>query len=260
MKLNFEKYQGTGNDFVLIDDRERIFPQENTGLISQICSRKFGVGSDGLMLIRTDEEADFEMIFFNPDGSKSLCGNGSRCAVAFAVKHNIAPKEGTLHTTDGLHKYRLEDAGDVHLEMRPVDDIEKHMGFWFINTGSPHLIVPVRDVNDVDVVKEGRHLRNEPVFIPINGANINFVSAGDADNRFKVRTYERGVEDETLSCGTGVAAVALALALDERISEKAIIETRGGTLQVHFRKQGKAFDRITLTGAAQHVYTGEIDA
>lgn len=260
MNFRFEKYQATGNHFILIDDTKVGFPSGDIDLIIRLCKPGFGIGSDGLMLIRNHSEADFEMIFYNPDGSKSLCGNGSRCAVDFAVKHKIAPREGTLITTDGSHKYRMLTQGDVELEMHPVETVQKHLGYWFIDTGSPHLIVPVDNIARIDVANRGRALRNEPVFIPIGGTNVNFVEATDKEATYKVRTYERGVEAETLSCGTGVTAVALATSLMGEESNRIILQTNGGVLEVDFLPRGQSFENITLKGPAQYVFTGEIYA
>ncbi len=256
MKTNFEKYQGTGNDFILIDDREKVFPTDNLELIGQLCDRHFGVGSDGLMLIRNHSEANFEMVFFNPDGSKSLCGNGSRCAVTFAVRHSIAPKNGSFMTTDGMHHYTFNDNTTVTLQMRDVSSVNRHSNHWFINTGSPHLIVEVDDLDGMDVVSAGRHFRYDGTFIPIGGTNVNFVEKVD-DQTFKVRTYERGVEDETLSCGTGVTAVALAMNLLGFASNHAKIITPGGQLEVDFKHNNGTFEAITLKGPAEFVFKGQ---
>ena len=260
MKINFEKYQGTGNDFILIDDRKNTFPAHNLGLISRLCDRHFGIGSDGLMLIRDHSSADFEMIFFNPDGSKSLCGNGSRCAIAFAVRHNIAPKKGTLLTTDGLHEYSMDEDGSVSLEMRDVKSFEKHSNNWFINTGSPHLIVEVDNLDRMELLTAGREFRYGEVFIPIGGTNVNFVQRSEDKDTFKVRTYERGVEDETLSCGTGVTAVALSMYLSGLASNYVHIKTQGGDLEVEFQYTDSVFENIRLKGPAEFVFSGETDA
>ncbi len=259
MKVAFEKYQGSGNDFILIDDRQRIFPEADIEKISFLCHRHFGVGSDGLMLIRDHQDVDFEMVFFNPDGSRSLCGNGSRCAAHFAKALGIAHEEGEFETTDGIHQYRFEKAGEVAIQMHDISKNEHFLDHRFINTGSPHLIVKTDDVDYVDVVAEGRALRNNPIFADMKGSNINFVSPIDS-NSFGVRTYERGVEDETLSCGTGVTAVALAMALDGLIENEAEIHTHGGVLKVRFQKDGNKFTDIWLSGPVSHVYSGVIDA
>lgn len=260
MKINFEKYQGTGNDFVLIDDRNSAFPEDNIDLIKHICSPKFGVGSDGLMLIRTSSEADFEMIFFNPDGSKSMCGNGSRCAVHYAHKNGLAAESGSFITTDGAHKYKVISNDLIAIEMRDVRNPEKHSDHWFIDTGSPHLIIEVPNADKIDVIREGRKWRNEAVFIPINGTNVNFVSDILDSGSFRVRTYERGVESETLSCGTGVTAVALAMNLEEKVEKRAEIETKGGNLSVQFQRDGAHFKNIWLEGPVKFVFSGQIDA
>ncbi len=258
--IKFEKYHGTGNDFVLIDDREKTFPENNLNLIKHLCRSKFGIGSDGLMLIRNSAEADFEMVFFNPDGSKSLCGNGSRCAAHFAHKMGIASTSGTFVTTDGAHKYTVLENEIITVEMRNVHNPEKHGGHWFINTGSPHLIVFVRDVDAVDVIADGRNFRNNAVYIPIGGTNVNFVSKIHDSGMYKVRTYERGVESETLSCGTGVTAVALALNLEGKAEKRAELETKGGNLIVDFERDGAHFRNIWLQGPAKFVFSGVIDA
>ena len=260
MIINFEKYHGTGNDFILIDDREKSFPEKDIELIKHLCSQKFGIGSDGLMLLRNSQQADFEMIFFNPDGSKSMCGNGSRCAVHFANKLGMCGEKGTFITTDGGHEFKILEKELVSIQMRDVHHPEKHSGYWFLNTGSPHLIIPAEDVNKVDVVTTGRKYRNDAVFIPINGTNVNFVSPTGNGDTFNVRTYERGVENETLSCGTGVTAVALAMNLENNNLKKVDIRTRGGELTVSFDKNGAHFTNIWLTGPVKHVFSGKFNA
>ncbi len=256
MSLGFEKYQGTGNDFVVIDDRQLIFPESNLPLVQKICNRKFGVGSDGLMLVRNHPEADFEMVFFNPDGSRSLCGNGSRCAVHFSRKLGMAAEIGTFTTTDGVHNYKVDPTtGIIAIGMH---DVKKHSyakGYRFIHTGSPHLIVNVDDIDHVDVLHEGVDLRRAAEFEQINGTNVNFVSEIGSGS-FRVRTYERGVEAETLSCGTGVTAAAIAMALDGRATDQAEFHTQGGVLQVRFKKAGNNFTDIWLVGPVQHVFSG----
>lgn len=255
MKIDFEKYHGTGNDFVLIDNRTGYFPQKDLLLIQSICHRHFGVGSDGLMLIQSTPEADFEMIFYNPDGSRSLCGNGSRCAVHYAAKLGLAKGEGIMLTTDGLHLYRNLPTSNIAIQMHPVSAIISKLGFSYLHTGSPHLIVPVDDIEEVDVLSQGSHLRYHSEFTDAGGTNVNFV-APIKNGAFAVRTYERGVEDETLSCGTGVTAVALAMANQTKINQSVVLETRGGTLQVSFRFVKGQFEDIWLEGPAKHIFTG----
>lgn len=259
MKIAFEKYHGTGNDFIAIDHRNGALDGLTTERIQQMCQRRFGIGSDGLMLIREATRADFEMIFFNPDGSQSLCGNGSRCAVVFAQKLGLAGSSGTFLTTDGMHAYRLLDNGQVAIQMRDVGLPAKVRKHRFIDTGSPHLVVKTKDVDQVNVLKHGRRLRHLAAFEDRGGTNVNFV-APLGENAVGVRTYERGVEAETLSCGTGVTAVALALAADGMAHSPVEVHTHGGVLQVAFSRVDKGFEDIWLTGPVTHVYSGEIDA
>jgi diaminopimelate epimerase len=257
MKIAFEKYQGTGNDFIIIDDRSRSFPDQDIELISRLCHRHFGIGSDGLMLIRDSDQTDFEMVFYNPDGSKSLCGNGSRCAVAYANKLGIANDEGKFLTTDGIHAYKLTGEAQVAIHMHDVSMMDSLEGHRFIHTGSPHLIVQTPDVDQVDVVTLGRQLRYRAAFKEMGGTNVNFVSdMGEAC--FGVRTYERGVEGETLSCGTGVTAVALAMAMEGKADALAEIHTHGGVLKVHFKMDDNKFTDIWLEGPVGYVFSGEI--
>ncbi len=259
MTIAFEKYQGTGNDFILINDTNSEFPEKEIEKISLLCHRHFGIGSDGLMLLQKSEVADFKMVFFNPDGSKSLCGNGSRCAVHFAERLGLAGKSRTFETTDGTHEYRFINEKQIGIRMHDISDHTTFLGHTFIHTGSPHLSVNVDDVDAVDVYGRGRALRFDPVFEHLQGTNVNFVSAMGG-NAFGVRTYERGVENETLSCGTGVTAVALAKALEGSISSEAEIHTHGGVLKVRFEKNGNNFNNIWLEGPVAHVFSGEINA
>ncbi len=256
MNIPFVKYHGTGNDFVLIDNRTGFFPTDNLDLVRDMCDRHFGVGSDGLMLIQNHGEANFEMVFFNPDGSKSLCGNGSRCAVHFAFGLEMIPAKGTMLSTDGIHAYRIDEQ-KVGIELHPVQNVEAIGDDFFVNTGSPHLIVPRDELDQFPVVEAGRKRRYEEQFESIGGTNVNFVSKLNGENNFRVRTYERGVEDETLSCGTGVTAVALAMAKAHNIDDHVMIQVEGGSLEVTFRKKGDGFDNIWLWGPAQMIFKGE---
>jgi diaminopimelate epimerase len=261
MSIPFEKYQGTGNDFVLIDDREKRFPLQDLALVQRICDRRFGVGSDGLMLIRQSADHHFEMIFFNPDGSKSLCGNGSRCAVLFAERLGITDPSGvgTFITTDGVHQYRIAEPGRVAISMHDVFEMRNVLGHPFVHTGSPHLIATVPDVNSVEVLTQGAALRYHHYFAEGGGTNVNFVSQL-SPNTWSVRTYERGVEGETLSCGTGVTAVAIAMGSHTDGLQTHELHTRGGILRVSYVKQGNHYSHIWLEGPAEHVFRGSIDA
>jgi diaminopimelate epimerase len=256
MKINFEKYQGTGNDFVMIDNREGVFNHTTPGIISRICDRRFGIGSDGLILIEAHQSLDFEMLYYNPDGSKSLCGNGSRCAVMFAKSLGIIQDNARFETINGpLHAEIIGD--QVHLQMPDVTGISYHASDFFINTGSPHFIQFVSNVNNVNVEKAGREIRYKAEFGP-TGTNVNFVEI-IGDKKIFVRTYERGVENETLSCGTGVTACALAAGRD-RSSDTLEVVTKGGLLKVSFAKNEKGgFEKIYLIGPAEKVFSGMID-
>ncbi|MEQ8338128.1 MAG: diaminopimelate epimerase [Cyclobacteriaceae bacterium] len=253
MKISFQKFQGTGNDFILIDNRDHKFPADDTALITRMCDRKFGIGADGLILIEHEDTLDFKMIFFNPDGSKSLCGNGSRCAVAFAHQLNLADDKTKFITTDGPHDAHFDEEGIIHFSLHDVSEVKEHGEDLFIDTGSPHYIRFVKDLNDLDVIQEGRSIRYDKRFAP-GGTNVNFVEL-KADG-IAVRTYERGVEDETLSCGTGVTACALA-ATTKGYTSPVNISTSGGNLQVSFEQTSPhEFRNIYLAGPVKKVFEG----
>jgi len=256
MNKSFSKYQGTGNDFIMIDNRDSIIKRNDLKLIEKLCDRKFGIGSDGLILIEKHLEYDFEMVYFNPDGSQSLCGNGSRCAVMFANSLDIINKETTFLTIEGP-LYALIKNKKVHLKMPDVKGvISTENNDLFINTGSPHYIRFVKDVQHIDVYQTGKEIRESPEFEP-NGTNVNFVQLQE-DNQIFVRTFERGVENETLSCGTGVTASALATGLDMK-NGTIDINTLGGILTVQFDQIEKGeFRNIFLIGPAEKVFEGTI--
>lgn len=254
MEFTFYKYHGTGNDFVLIDNREGNFPKENTEFVAQICHRRFGVGADGLILLEDDTISDFKMVYYNSDGNPStMCGNGGRCIVHFARFLGIIKDETTFIAVDGLHEASLE--GDIiSLKMTDVETIMVSENAVFLNTGSPHHVQLVSGIEDYNVFSEGRGIRNK--IYGKEGANVNFVEQKE-DAVFSVRTYERGVEEETLSCGTGVTAVALAMfTIEKTAKEKVTLETPGGQLQVRFKKRGNGFENIYLEGPAKQVFKG----
>jgi diaminopimelate epimerase len=257
MNKNFSKYQGTGNDFIMIDNRDSIIKRNNLKLIERLCDRKFGIGSDGLILIEKHLEYDFEMVYFNPDGSQSLCGNGSRCAVMFANSLGIINNETEFLTIEGP-LYALIKEDKVHLKMPDVNSvISTENKDLFINTGSPHYIQFVSDVQHIDVYQMGKEIRESQEFKPY-GTNVNFVQLKD-ENQIFVRTFERGVENETLSCGTGVTASALASGLDLK-NGIINIKTLGGILNVHFDQIEKGkFRNIFLIGPAEKVFEGVIE-
>nr|WP_314474687.1 diaminopimelate epimerase [uncultured Capnocytophaga sp.] len=256
--MNFYKYQGTGNDFVMIDNREENFPKNNKILIAQLCHRRFGIGADGLILLENDPQYDFRMVYYNSDGREStMCGNGGRCVVAFAKQLGIIEHKTLFIAVDGEHRATIEGDNYVRLQMKNVTEVEEHKGYVFLNTGSPHHVQWVKEVDTVDVKDEGATIRYGKLYATQGGSNVNFVSKGE--NGFKVRTYERGVEDETYSCGTGVTAVAIALYHTKQTENQSItLHTRGGDLQVSFDRVGEGYENIYLSGSAQFVFEGTI--
>jgi len=255
MPISFHKYQGTGNDFVMIDNRDLVFDKTNLELIGKLCDRRFGVGADGVILIENSEDSDFEMVYFNPDGSQSLCGNGSRCAVMFARFLGIIKLETTFTAIDGLHYAKIENEL-VHLKMHDVAEFEKIGEDFLIDTGSPHYIKFVDSSDQIDPVEIGRSVRYSERFKE-NGVNVNFIEKF-GNNSIKIRTYERGVENETLSCGTGCTAAALSLGIQSDINSVRL-ETMGGELEVKFKKDKGAFSDIYLIGPAKIVFEGSIN-
>lgn len=256
MELHFHKYQGTGNDFIILDNRHLQFPKNDTNLVARLCDRRFGIGADGMLLLEDDNSSDFNMVYFNSDGKPgSMCGNGGRCLVAFANSLGLVKGKVRFMASDGLHEASI--AGEqVSLKMSDVSMIDKKKEAFFLNTGSPHHVQLVKDLKSFDVVKEGKRLRFG--VYGEQGSNINFVEQLSPDT-FMVRTYERGVEDETFSCGTGVTAVALAMHYAEKTESTAVkIRTRGGDLNVRFRPVQKGYKDVVLEGPATFVYKGTI--
>ncbi|WP_408030600.1 diaminopimelate epimerase [Tenacibaculum xiamenense] len=256
MNLTFYKYQGTGNDFVIIDNRSNIFPKDNADIISSLCNRYFGIGADGLILLENDNDTDFRMVYYNADGNEStMCGNGGRCIVAFAHKLELFEKNTSFIAIDGLHHASIEN-GIVSLQMIDVNEVSIYDTYCFANTGSPHHVELVENLDSYDVFTEGRDIRNN--VYGKEGSNVNFVEPLN-DSTFKVRTYERGVEDETLACGTGVTAVALAMHASGKTNNSAItLPVKGGELSVSFEKNNNGYTNIFLIGPATFVFKGEI--
>lgn len=254
MPIHFTKYHGTANDFIMIDNRSELFDQSDSKLISLLCDRRFGIGADGLILLEEHPSADFKMVYFNADGNpSSMCGNGGRCIVHFAHQLGLIGEQTNFMAVDGLHTATLFN-GIVSLQMSDVTEIKKEQEAVFLDTGSPHHVSLVPDVDQIDVKKEGARLRYD-VYGP-EGANINFVQA-ITSNHYKVRTYERGVEDETYSCGTGVTAVAIAMHfLGHTTDSQVQLQTPGGALRVSFSKTGDSYSKVVLTGPAKAVYNG----
>lgn len=261
MQLSFYKYQGTGNDFVMVDNRQQLLSKNNTNLIKHLCDRKFGIGADGLILLEEpdNELDDFKMVYFNADGRESsMCGNGGRCIVAFAKQLGIIEDKAAFTAIDGFHEAVVQNEL-IGLKMTDVDAVEQKAEAVFVNTGSPHHIVFLEGVDAVDVNNKGAEIRHSQAYEKIGGTNVNFVEYLD-EATFKVRTFERGVEDETLSCGTGVTAVALAAYATGKTNERTVhLETPGGVLAVSFEKDSEGFKNIWLTGPAKMVFKGSIE-
>jgi len=258
MQFDFYKYQGTGNDFVMIDDRAAVFPSNDRSFIESCCNRRFGVGADGLILIQKSSSADFKMVYFNADGREStLCGNGARCTVAFAASLGIITSTTRFEAIDGEHTAVLHPNGSVALRMHDITEINCAEGYTFLDTGSPHHVEMVEKLKHYPVKEKGRSIRQGPPYFEA-GSNVNFVEKID-DGLFAIRTYERGVEDETLSCGTGATAVAIAM--HERgftQAKQLTIQVEGGNLQVSFEKIGDQYINIDLHGPAQFVFAGKL--
>lgn len=255
MKVKFYKYQGTGNDFILIDNRTNFFDKENTQLIAQLCDRRFGIGADGFMLLENEAGYDFKMVYYNSDGrTSSMCGNGGRCIVKFAHDLNIIGDQTKFIAVDGEHLAEVKKDW-VHLNMIDVNNVEQGPGYCYMNTGSPHYVTPVKNILELNVFEEGKKIRYNDRFRE-NGTNVNFIEK--QEEVLWVRTYERGVEDETFSCGTGVTAAALSVALDGWKSPVAI-KTKGGDLSISFTQNPDGFANIYLNGPAEKVFEGEIE-
>ena len=264
MKLKFSKYQGTGNDFIIIDNRSKIF-NANFPLIKKLCDRRFGIGADGLLLLNASAKYDFHMDYFNADGNiGSMCGNGGRCLAAYAKRLGIIQNEAVFDAVDGLHSARITEYDDVtfsanvFLKMGDVKEIEQEKEYTLLDTGSPHYVKFVDDPDKENVLSAGRKVRYNERFRD-SGTNVNFISF--KNDVVYIRTYERGVEDETLSCGTGAVASAIAVAERGWLNNKSQCKliTKGGKLTVHFEKIDNGFKNIFLEGPADFVFDGEIE-
>jgi diaminopimelate epimerase len=257
MTLKFSKYHGTGNDFILLDNRSDQV-QLSTEQVAFLCHRRFGIGADGLMLLEELQGFDFKMVYYNSDGRESsMCGNGGRCITAFA--HHLGIIKGKTHFTaiDGSHTATIDKDGIISLHMQDVTNIADYKDYCILNTGSPHFITWVDDVKQLDVVQLGREIRNRNQFMP-GGINANFVQR--MNNGLWVRTYERGVEDETYSCGTGVTAAAIAATGEQTGTFNTPIFTPGGNLFVSFTKDtATSAKNVVLIGPAVFVFEGTIE-
>ena len=258
MIIPFNKYQGAGNDFIIIDNRNALINPDDLEIINKLCDRRFGIGADGLILISDHKQADFEMKYFNSDGKPgSMCGNGGRCTAHVALKWKIAGRAQKFMAFDGIHEAYVDD-DIVRLQMSDVNDYSLIGNNYFINTGSPHYIVFTDDADKLDVFEEGKKLRWSPLFAP-GGTNVDFVEV--VDNGLYVRTFERGVEDETLACGTGITASAIASVLAGHFDTNSVnVRARGGNLKVELKIRDKKVTDIWLTGPATFVFEGVITA
>lgn len=259
MLLPFTKYEGCGNDFIIIDDRRHIFPVKQE-FIANICDRHFGIGADGILLLRGHETLDFEMVYFNSDGSAAtFCGNGGRCIVAFARSLELIGSQTRFMAADGIHFAEIQGEDSqkliVKLEMSNPTIYSQDEHSCYMNTGTWHYVEFVTDVESIDVKVDGRKLRYQERFKP-QGSNINFVEF--SDHSIKVRTYEKGVEDETLACGTGVTASAIAVSLINGLTQFEV-RTRGGILTVGFKRANLSFSEVYLTGPATNVFEGQLN-
>lgn len=258
MEINFHKYEGAGNDFIIIDGRDNSLHLSEKN-IGRLCHRRFGIGADGLILLRLSEEEDFKMIYFNADGRESsFCGNGGRCIADYAHRVlKIVGKEMDFIAIDGKHRAKVQENNRVTLSMMPVKQISFNADCVILDTGSPHFVKFVKGLNQLDVFKEGRKIRNQPEFQPA-GINVNFLEQENGE--YFLRTYERGVEDETFACGTGVTAAAIALS-GQRCGhfEIPIITKVGHRFQVSFDKnKPESAENILLSGPITLVFQGQI--
>jgi diaminopimelate epimerase len=259
MHIDFFKYQGTGNDFVILDNRKGKYSNLTTSQIQFICGRRFGIGAEGLMLLNNHTAYDFEMKYYNADGRESsMCGNGGRCLVKFAQDMGIMRSNYKFLAIDGEHEASINMDGIISLKMKDVDSIEYHRSHFILDTGSPHYVEIMTNLLDFDVVTRGREIRYSPEFEK-EGINVNFVEQDDEPDKIIVRTYERGVEDETLSCGTGVTAAALVCHHNDNGFNRVEVKTPGGHLSVEYDKIQDRYKNIWLNGPAEKVFDGTIE-
>ncbi len=260
MTLNFLKYQGTGNDFIILDNRKKEYPLFTLEQIKHLCDRRFGIGADGMMIMCEKTGYDFEMKYYNSDGKEgTMCGNGGRCMIKFAYHLGIHPTSYKFLAIDGIHEGEIDADGVVSLKMKDVNSIKKFHSDFIINTGSPHYVKIVTDVMKLDVYQKGSEIRFSKEFEE-EGINVNFVEQTTDPNKIIVRTYERGVEDETYSCGTGVTAAALVCFHNESGFNDVEVKTLGGNLNVKFERENEdRYENIWLCGPAEKVFEGVME-
>lgn len=258
MQIHFYKYQGTGNDFVILDNRDGRYNDLSTEQVAFLCDRRFGIGADGLMLLNLREGYDFEMIYFNADGKEStMCGNGGRCLTKFAGDSGMILTTYRFIAIDGEHEASINADGTVALKMNDVEQVRADGHNYVLNTGSPHYVSLTSNVMDLDVYKKGREIRYNNEFRE-KGINVNFVEQMEDADKIIVRTYERGVEDETYSCGTGVTAAALVCHHNDNGFNRVEVKTKGGWLSVEYDKVGDSYRDVWLNGPAVKVFEGSI--
>ena len=256
--LHFYKYQGAGNDFVMFDNRESVFPDNDAALISRLCDRRFGVGGDGIILLNQHPTYDFEMVYHNADGSIAMCGNGARCAIHLAHHLEIIAEETTFLAHDGVHRAQIEGE-QVTINLSDVAQVDTYEDGYFLDTGTRHFVRILAQnqlLSDYDVMVEGKKIRFDNRFMP-EGTNANF--AQKTNGKVQMRIYERGVENETLSSGTGITAVALALAHSEKMESPVTVQARGGQLTISFEQvESGKFTQVFMTGPAVMVFEGTV--
>ena len=253
-RIQFYKYQGTGNDFIIINDLDGHLSTED---IINLCDRKYGIGADGIIFMSKTKDVDFKMMYFNADGSESFCGNGSRCAVKHAQYLGWISGQCIFTSNDGDHAAEIDEE-TVKLKMHDVDFIVVEDMGYILNTGSPHYIAYTEGINELDLIKAAHEIRYSERFKDV-GINVNYLEP--KNGILHIRTYERGVEDETLSCGTGVTAAAIAHYLEQNSTQKNFkqkLQTKGGSLYVSFEKKKDRFQNIVLSGPANLVFHGSI--
>ena len=261
MLVHFSKYHGTGNDFVMIDGRDQDTTYFDNSLIHRLCDRRLGIGGDGLIILEKSQRFDFTMRYFNADGREgTMCGNGGRCISKFARHLGIFNSHTTFEGIDGAHEASILSNGEIRLKLMDVEGIEQLEDGYLLNTGSPHFVLFVKKLEQIPVEHEGAEIRHQERF-GREGVNVNFVEAGPSPNQIAVRTFERGVEGETWSCGTGVAAAAITSCFHSGSDIFSYdVQTRGGQLHVDFKSHSaQSYTEVYLTGPASHVYDGSID-
>mgnify|MGYP001169311466 FL=1 len=259
MIINFCKYNSLGNDFIIIDDRKDIFNTKNKPLINFLCDRHNGIGADGLILVKKSINSDFEILHFDPNGNLgSLCGNGSRCAVQLAYSKDFISRKTSFTAFDGIHNAELLNNGLIKMDMKINSNIIKNSYGTWVDTGSPHLVIEKANIDKLNVNNEGRLIRYNNYYKK-DGVNVNFIEKISNDN-FKIRTYERGVERETLACGTGSTASALCMFYLERTNSNSItMQCKGGNLNIQFKSDNKYFKEVSIIGPANFVFEGNIN-